>query len=69
MPGPIALVIVSVLVLWVSEAPVSLIGILVFIAAALPTWLVLHLLQARLLSYAAIGLLIRRSWVRDPPAH
>ncbi len=44
MLGPIAVVIVSVLVFWVSEAPVSLIGILVFNAAALPTWLVLHLL-------------------------
>ena len=53
MPGPIAIVIVSVLVLWVAEAPVSLIGILVFIAAALPTWLVLHLLLARLLSALA----------------
>ena len=51
--GPIVVVIVSVLVLWISEAPVSLIGILVFIAAALPTWLVLHLLQARLLSALA----------------
>ena len=50
MTGPIAVVIVSVLVLWVSEARVSLIGILVFIAAALPTWLVLHWVQARLLS-------------------
>ncbi len=53
MAEPIAVVIVSVLVLWVSEARVSLIGILVFIAAALPTWLVLHLLQARLLSALA----------------
>ena len=51
--GPIAVVIVSVLVLWVSGAPVSLITILIFIAAALPTWLVLHLLQARLLSALA----------------
>jgi hypothetical protein len=48
--GPIAVVIVSVPVLWVSGAPVSVIGILFFIAAALPTWLVLHSLQARLLS-------------------
>ena len=48
--GPIAVVIVSVLVPWVSGAPVSLMGMLPFIAAALPTWLVLHLLQARLLS-------------------
>ncbi len=53
MIGPIAVVIVGVLVLWVSEAPVSLMGILVFIAAALPTWLVLHLLQVRLLSALA----------------
>ena len=53
MTGPVAVVIFSVLVLWVSEAPVNLIGILVFIAAALPTWLVLHLLQARLLSALA----------------
>ncbi len=53
MLGPIAVVVVSVLVLWVSEAPVSLIGILVFIAAALPIWLFLHLLQARLLSALA----------------
>ena len=61
--GPIAVVIVSVLVLWVSEAPVSLIGILVFIAAALPTWLVLHLVQAPLLS----ALIRHRSpWM--PPA-
>ena len=50
MTGPVAVVIFSVLVLWVSEAPVNLFGILLFIAAALPTWLVLHLLQARLLS-------------------
>jgi len=48
MTGPIAVVIVSLLVLWVSAAPVSLIGILIFIAAALPPWLVLHLVQARL---------------------
>ena len=51
--GPIAIVIVSVLALWVSEAPLSLIRILVFIAAALPTWLILHKLQARLLSSLA----------------
>ena len=51
--GPIAIVIVSVLALWVSEAPISLIRILVFIAAALPTWLALHILQARLLSALA----------------
>ena len=51
--GPIAVVIVSVLVLWVSGAPVSLIGFLFFIAVALPTWLVLHSLQARLLSALA----------------
>ncbi len=51
--GPIVVVIVSVLVLWVSGAPVSLIGILIFIGAALPTWLVLHSLQARLLSALA----------------
>ncbi len=63
MPGPIAVVIVSVLVLWVSEAPVSLIGILVFIAAALPTWLVLHLVQARLLSALAYH---RSPWM--PPS-
>ncbi len=50
---PIAVVIVSVFVLWVSGVPVSLIGILFFIAAALPTWLVLHALQARLLSALA----------------
>ena len=62
MTGPIAVVIVSVLVLWVSEAPLSLIGILVFIAAALPTWLVLHLLQARLLS----ALAYRRSPWMEP---
>jgi len=48
--GPIAVVIVSVLVLWVSEAPVSLSGFLVVIMAALPTWLALNLVQARLLS-------------------
>ena len=53
MLGPIVVVIVSVLVLWVSDATVSLIGILAFIAAALPTWLVLHLLQVRLLSALA----------------
>ena len=47
---PIVIVIVSVLALWVSAAPVSPIGILVFIAVALPTWLVLDLVQARLLS-------------------
>ncbi len=63
MPGPIAVVIVSVLVLWVSKAPVSLIGIMVFIAAALPTLLVLHLLQARLLSALARH---RSPWM--PPA-
>ena len=63
MLGPIAVVIVSVLVLWVSEAPVSLIGILVFIAAALPTWLVLHLLQARLLFVLAYR---RSPWM--PPS-
>ena len=61
--GPIAVVIVSVLVLWVSEAPLSLIGILVFIAAALPTWLVLYLVQARLLSALARH---RSPWM--PPA-
>ena len=61
--GPIAVVIVSVLVLWVSGAPVSLIGLLFFIAVALPTWLVLHSLQARLLS----ALAYRRSpWM--PPS-
>jgi hypothetical protein len=61
--GPIAVVIVSVLVLWVSGAPVSLIGILFFIGAALPTWLILHALQARVLS----ALARRRSpWM--PPA-
>ena len=49
MFGPIVVVIVSVLALWVSEAPMSLVGVSVFIAAALPTWLVLHLAQARLL--------------------
>ncbi len=38
----------------------SLIGILVFISAALPTWLVLHLLQARLLSSLARH---RSSWM------
>ena len=48
--GPIAVVIVSVIVLWVSEAPVSLNGILVVIIAALPTWLALHWVQTRLLS-------------------
>ncbi len=63
MTGPIAVVIVSVLVLWVSEAPVSLIGILVFTAAALPTWLVLHLLQAWLLSALASS---RSQWM--PPS-
>ncbi len=46
----IAIVIVSVFVPWVAGAPVSLIGILSFFAAALPTWLILHLLQVRLLS-------------------
>ena len=51
--GPIAVVIVSVLVLWVSGAPVSLVGFLFFIAVALPTWLVLHSLQARLLAALA----------------
>ncbi len=61
--GPIAVVIVSVLVLWVSEAPVSLIGILVFIAAALPTWLALHLVQARVLSALTLH---RSPWM--PPA-
>ncbi len=63
MTGPIAVVIVSVLVLWVSEARVSLIGILVFIAAALPIWLFLHLLQARLLSALAYH---RSPWM--PPS-
>ena len=63
MLGPIAVVIVSVLVFWVSEAPVSLIGILVFNAAALPTWLVLHLLQARLLFVLAYR---RSPWM--PPS-
>ena len=63
MLGPIAVVIVSVLVFWVSEAPVSLIGILVFNAAALPTWLVLYLLQARLLFVLAYR---RSPWM--PPS-
>ncbi len=63
MLGPIAVVIVSVLVFWISEAPMSLIGILAFIVAALPTWLVLHLLQARLLSALASS---RSPWM--PPS-
>ena len=41
----------------------SLIGILAFIVAALPTWLVLHLLQARLLSALASS---RSPWM--PPS-
>ena len=63
MTEPIAVVIVGLLVLWASGASVSLMGILIFIAAALPTWLVLHLVQARLLSALARH---RSPWM--PPA-